>query len=97
MNSMNRSWSRFLIVCQNQRVALDSHKKGISYKQEPSGQTPPPLFKTAADDVRNAMAKLESTIPNTPKLRESRVISVVPEARDTESGFPRNTRLTKLK
>jgi hypothetical protein len=39
-------------------------------------------IKTAADDVRNAMAKLERTIPNT-VTPESLAISAVPSTRDT--------------
>jgi hypothetical protein len=41
-------------------------------------------IKTAADDVRNAMTKLESVvIPTTPKMSEPSVISQAPALRDT--------------
>jgi hypothetical protein len=42
-------------------------------------------IKTAADDVRNAMAKLESVIPCTPKeaVEETQVIPETPTLRDT--------------
>jgi len=40
-------------------------------------------IKTAADDVRSAMAKLENVVPNAPRVPETPVIPAVPSARDT--------------